>query len=201
MNYEQEILNIIGDEQFEGNRDEIVKQAAAQLEADYMESGIEKLAIAQTSPGAHTFWGNLKNNLTENRKDSMSAEDKAYLSAGDAAGKAVVGIGAGAAALALGKVVKAIGNRMDRSAYERTLKTVIDRNPILQSADYEKVKGFGDTIFSFAPNVAKDPNALGNVLSHSIHGESMDIETIRSLADLEKRYSDSNPSIAGGLLR
>lgn len=121
---------------------------------------------------------------------------------GTAATKAIgSGIGGAAAGLAAGMAIHGVGSLMNnvkqenlRQKFELALKQAIAGNAILQNAKQEnpqRLTSFSETIFKFAPNVACDPNLLAHILSGVIHGESMDMTTVRSLADLENRYQEN----------
>ena len=88
--------------------------------------------------------------------------------------------------------IRMIANGANRSKFEAALKLAVSRNPILQHADQERVKSLGDTIYATAPNVATDPNILGQVLQNAIRGDqNIDIQTVKMLAELESRRTPS----------
>lgn len=78
-----------------------------------------------------------------------------------------------------------------RSRFELALSQVVSSNKYVKGSRPEKVKEFAETFFSFAPHVVADPNVLGNILSHALQGESVDVNTIKTLVDLESRLVDN----------
>lgn len=75
--------------------------------------------------------------------------------------------------------------------FQSNLAKLIATNPILRQADASKVRSFGETIFKFGPHVASDINLLGPLLVHVVHGEAVDTQTIKSVVELEQRYSEN----------
>ena len=113
---------------------------------------------------------------------------------GKAVGGAAVGLGAGLAIHGVSSLLNRMGSTNLRQRFEEALKQAIAGNAILQNAKVEnpqRLVSFSETIFQFAPHVAGDPNLLAHILSGVIHGESMDLTTVRSLADLENRYQEN----------
>jgi hypothetical protein len=108
------------------------------------------------------------------------------------------GIGLGASLLGAG-IVKAISMGSHavtdsnlRSRFEMALNQVISTNRALKGVKPEKVQEYAATIFKFAPHVASDPNILGYLLANAVQGESIDINTVKMLVDLEGRYVDNH---------
>lgn len=136
-------------------------------------------------------------------KEAMIPDFK-MMSPGQAIGDAALkGLGAGAAsiALALGvnglsKVFSSASQANLREKYLTALSIAVRNNPVLTQADHAKVKTYGDTIFNFAPHVAADSNLLSPLLANAIHGEGMDITTIKTLTDLEGRLVESRKNTA-----
>lgn len=110
----------------------------------------------------------------------------------------VNGLGAAGAGLVAGLAIHGLSSGFQgaamknlRERFEKALTQAIASNPILQGADESKVRGFAETMFRFAPHVASDPNLLSSLLANAVHGESVDPNTIRALADLESRYQET----------
>ena len=126
-------------------------------------------------------------------------KEAADFSFGNEVAKGVAGtLGASGAALLAGLAIHGISSGFQNTAthnlrgrFEAALKTAVASNPLLQSADPERLNSYAETMFKFAPHIASDPNLLSNILSSAIHGESMDLTTIRTLADLESRYTET----------
>jgi hypothetical protein len=111
------------------------------------------------------------------------------------------GLGATAVGLALGGVSGALKNIHTgalHTQYMTALQKAIASNPVLRGEDKNRVIGYADTIFKFAPNVATDSNLLSSILANAIHGEGIDPMTIKTLTELESRYSDQrgNPAFS-----
>jgi hypothetical protein len=100
--------------------------------------------------------------------------------------------------LAVNSAVSAgvIGYRFvdDHFRYNRFLKALeiaIASHPLLRESDKHKIQKYADTIYRFAPLVATDPNLLASVLANAVHGDGVDIMTIKSLTDLENRWREN----------
>lgn len=120
----------------------------------------------------------------------MQAGEAAAKGLGQAIGTGMGALGLGLGALAAVSAVKAVGNMANKSKYEQALALAISRSEILSGQDHAKVKRLGDTIFNLAPTVAADANILQNVLDGAVHYETLDLQTLRTLADLEARLKD-----------
>lgn len=115
-------------------------------------------------------------------------------------GTAAIGVGAtlganaiqGLASMAVNKVGNMFGASSNRSAYEHSLAQAIAGSEILTNADPMKVKRMADSIFMFAPTVAADSNVLTNILVNAIHGDSIDLQTVRAVTELEEKLSKIN---------
>ena len=94
----------------------------------------------------------------------------------------------GLASMAVDKVGGAFGAASNRSAYDQAFKTAVSNSEILQQ-DPQKAKRMADTIFGFAPTVAADANVLANILDNSIHGDSIDLQTVKVVTDLEEKLN------------
>ena len=126
--------------------------------------------------------------------DWVSLGGKAAEGAALAVGTAGAGLAAGLAIHGLTSSMRGVADMNLRTRYEEALHKAIMSNQILQHAkaeNPERLKSFGETIFRAAPHVAGDPNLLANVLTNVIHGESIDLTTVRMLSDLEKGYLDN----------
>lgn len=118
---------------------------------------------------------------------------------GIAMGTAALGVGgalasgaiSGLASMAVNKVSKGFGMSSNRAAYDLALQKAIRNSEILQN-DPQKAKMMGDSIFGFAPTVAADSNVLTNILVNAIHGDSIDLQTIRAVAELEEKLTKMN---------
>lgn len=107
------------------------------------------------------------------------------------AGKASAGF---AGNMAVGALVGGFRLVKDQFRYQRFLKALeqaISNSHTLREANRQKVGKYADTIYRFAPLVAVDPNLLQSVLTNAILGDGIDLMTIKSLTDLQGRYSDN----------
>lgn len=111
---------------------------------------------------------------------------------GGAVGKAALGLGAsaiaGLGAMAVNKIGSAFGAQANRASFDQAFKTALSNSEILQN-DPQKAKRMADTIFGFAPTVAADANVLTNILTNSIHGDSMDLQTVKAVTELEEKLT------------
>lgn len=109
--------------------------------------------------------------------------------------KGGVGLGAGLIGAGVLKGItstsSAITNNALKSKYESSLQFVRNNNKIVRNGNPTKVQSYADTLFSFAPHVASDPNILSSLLANAVLGEGIDPMTIKSIADLENRYKEN----------
>lgn len=124
----------------------------------------------------------------------MGGSMSSRLAAGAGAGAVIVGgllakdAITGLASMAVNRVGSAFGAASNRAAYDRAFQTAMKDSELLQN-DPQKAKRMADTIFGFAPTVASDANVLANILTNSIHGESMDLQTVRAVTELEEKLN------------
>lgn len=77
------------------------------------------------------------------------------------------------------------------SKFEASLQYVKNNNKIVKNANPSKVASYANTLFTFAPHVASDPNILNSLLANAVLGEGIDPMTIKSITDLEGRYKEN----------
>jgi len=87
---------------------------------------------------------------------------------------------------------KAITSYALKSKFESALQQVRTTNKIVKNANPSKVDSYANTLFTFAPHVASDPNILSTLLSNAVLGEGVDPMTMKSISDLEGRYVENN---------
>jgi hypothetical protein len=125
-------------------------------------------------------------------KQAGFGADVASSFGGHAVGKAALGLGVGAltglGSMAVKKIGNMFGAEANRASYDRAFRQVMEESELLQN-DPMKAKRMADTIFGFAPTVASDPNVLSNILNNSIHGDSMDLQTVRAVTELEEKIA------------
>lgn len=121
---------------------------------------------------------------------------------GEASGglASAIGKGLGATGVALGiagigAAVNAVSSSSLHTKFLTALESAVQKNTVLRQADPERVHQYAETIFKFAPNVATDPNLLSSILANAIHGDGIDPMTIRTLSDLEGRYSENKSNV------
>lgn len=105
------------------------------------------------------------------------------------AGKIGLTLAAGAAIYGAKKGVDAVGSLLLRRRYQNNLRMLHESNPALRAVDPEVLARYGDTIFNYAPNIATDPNLLSTLLVNAVHGEGIDLTTIKTITELEDKYS------------
>lgn len=111
--------------------------------------------------------------------------------AGKAVGMGAVALGLGLGVHGISSAISSMAMDSKRERFNAALAQAVKSNSILENADPEKIRSYADTIFRFAPSIAADPNLLAHVLSNTIHGESMDVTTIKALSDLESKYEET----------
>ena len=120
--------------------------------------------------------------------------------AGDKVGKAALGLGAGAliglGSLAVQKIGRAFGKIKGRTGFDISFRKALEESEILQN-DPMKAKRMAMTVYGFAPTVASDPNVLTNILVNSIHGSSIDLQTVKAITELEEKLVKTRKALAG----
>lgn len=110
--------------------------------------------------------------------------------------KAAVGLGASLLGAGIVKGISMASNGVKdhnlRSRFEMALQQVKANNRALRGVPPAKVDNYAETIYKFGPHVASDPNLLGYLLGNAVQGESIDINSIKMIVDLEGRYVDNN---------
>lgn len=123
---------------------------------------------------------------------TLTKEAGALTGIGEGFSKSLGGAGAlalmGAGLYAVSKIVGKIGNSMDRTSYLEALEKAIKMNPVLKTANRDKLLSYGETIFRYSPSVAKDPNLLSTLLANAVHGDGMDPMTIKHIVELEEKH-------------
>jgi hypothetical protein len=163
-----------GLEKFAGNEelaDEFVKGFVAQV-------AMEKAAAGGFKGGSENYGHDFAKSLVE----------------GLGRGVGSFGVNAGVWAGVAG--LKFVNDMSMHTRFLKALDQAIRMSPdFLQKQPLPKIQRYADTIYKFAPMVATDPNLLQSVLTNAVHGDGVDITTIKSLTDLEGRWKD-NGSIA-----
>ena len=90
--------------------------------------------------------------------------------------KAVMGLGAGLVGAGIYKTItgtsNAITNYALKSKFESALQFVRTNNKIVKNGNQAKVDSYANTLFSFAPHVASDPNILSSLLANAVRAAS-----------------------------
>jgi len=108
------------------------------------------------------------------------------------AGKSAGGLAVGTGLWMFSGAAKSVVDQFRYNRFKTALLQAISNSHILQTAERSKVEHYADTIYKFAPMVATDPNLLQSVLTNAVHGDGIDIMTIKSLTDLEGRWKDNS---------
>lgn len=90
-----------------------------------------------------------------------------------------------------GTLYNTVRNQALHSKFLQALERAYRNNRILTESPKEKVLQYAETIFKFAPNVATDSNLLTSILTNAIHGDGIDPMTIKTLTELEGRFTDN----------
>jgi hypothetical protein len=98
----------------------------------------------------------------------------------------------GAGLYGIASLVKEVKNHNKYNNFLKALNEAVQMNRVLKAADKDKVVKFAHTIYKFAPSVSTDPNMLSSILANAVHGDGIDPMTIRTLTELESRYTDTN---------
>ncbi len=157
---------------------------------ELMELGLEKYAGDQEQATAFVE-GFLKEAMAFPAGAVQSFGSQIAGGAAKALGAGVVGLGLGLGIHGMSSAIAGAAKSGQRAKFEAALSTAISANSILKSANSAKLRSFAETIFEFAPHIAGDANLLAHVLSGTIHGDSLDLTTIKSLTDLESRYAET----------
>jgi len=110
-----------------------------------------------------------------------------------------LGKGLGATAIGMGlhfanKAVNSVQMGGLHNQFMASLEHAVATNPVLKQADHERVMNYAETVFKFAPHVATDANLLSSILANAVHGDGIDPMTIRTLTDLDGRYTENHSS-------
>lgn len=92
---------------------------------------------------------------------------------------------------AAGSVMNSAHNSLLHTQFLTALNKAVATSSVLKSANRQKVIEYAETVFKFAPNVATDPNLLSSILANAIHGEGIDPMTVKTLTELENRFSQN----------
>ena len=109
-----------------------------------------------------------------------------------AMGKGIGGMVTSLGAVGVGSAYKHVANLATHSRFLQALEFAVKHNRNLQEVDRAKILQYAETIFKFAPNVSTDPNILTSTLVNAVLGDGMDIQTIKTLTELEAKYTDNN---------
>lgn len=119
---------------------------------------------------------------------------KLFEGAGQALGAGAIGLGLGLGMHGLSSAIRGANDMGLRSKFEQALHSAVQGNEMLRHALTEhpgRVEAFADTLFKFAPHVVCDPNVLAHLLVNAVQGESVDIATIKTISELENRYTEN----------
>ena len=185
-----DLLEKSAGEKLTTENEQYLEKVAEELESLILVTGLDKEAsgydfATKAAPAAAQAAGGLMSAIREHAPSSFAK----------GLGMAGLGLATGLGALAVAKANRASQGSQNRRDYENALKQAISRSDMLADADQEKLRRFADSVFSFAPSVARDANVLTNVLTNAIHGESLDLQTIRAITELEEKLQKNNPSI------
>ncbi len=147
-------------------------------------SGVGGGVGAGASPGGLSWWNRP---LKENR-----VGDHLLTGLGQNIGKGLGSLLVGAGVSGVLTAASSIRNQNLHSSFLESLETVIKSNPIVRQAKKDRVVSYAETVFKYAPHVAVDPNLLSSILANAVHGEGIDVATIKTLTDLEKQYMGNN---------
>jgi hypothetical protein len=160
--------------------------------AEEFVKGFTKEAMASPAQRAATAGGGGGGRLPATIEGSMREGLGKQLGSG-LAGLLLSG-GVGATAYAMNQVKRSNLH----SQFLQSLEQALASNRILREANRDKVKQYAETIFKFAPNVAADVNLLNSILANAVHGEGIDPMTIKTLTELENRFT-TNTGVIGSI--
>lgn len=114
--------------------------------------------------------------------------------AGGMLGKGVAGLGVGLGIYGLSSAISSMADSGLHAKFEAALKQVLASNEILRHAEREhpgRIQSFANTLQKFGPHLVCDPNILSHLLINSVMGDSVDVATIKTVSELENRYTDN----------
>jgi hypothetical protein len=181
----------------------LIKFAGDQEAADEFVKGFIKVAMATEAPRSRSFSAStsdvaaMRKIELDERKHDFEVRQKGTLGTVRNSFMGELGKGTGNLLVTLGiagvgSVYKGIQNNNLHTKFLTSLEKAISSNQIIKSAKKEKVLEYANTIFKFAPNVATDVNLLTAILTNSIHGDGIDPMTIKTLTELEGRFSEND---------
>ncbi len=160
--------------------------------ADFMD-GFQKSAMAGKDTGPFGRAKDIMDRIANSGdiKGEHTLKGSLMTGIGSALGQGLGGAFINTAIAAVGSGIKGVNNGHLHTRFLTALENAISSNRIIKEANKEKVRQYAETIFKFAPNVATDPNLLSSILANAIHGEGIDPMTVKTLTELEGRYTDN----------
>lgn len=155
--------------------------------AKFVEGFLEKIAAMSRDEAAEATYNLNREKFTHDSSFPNRAVGGIIDSMGKGIGSAAIGLGIQGISTMLSSAAKS----QLKTKFLLALDKAIQLNPILRKAKPELVKSYAETIFNFAPHVATDPNLLSSILANVVHGEVMDVMTIKTLTDLESRFVEN----------
>lgn len=122
---------------------------------------------------------------------------------GEAGGKVVKGLILPATlAMSLGayglkKVINKIQNDTNRKAL---LEDLMNTDPIIKKGPKEDVLKYYATIYNVAPDLSKDKNAVREILQSAVKFGRMDIQTIKSMTEIERNMQQGESGVLRTML-
>ena len=101
------------------------------------------------------------------------------------------GAGMATGAYAFEKLKRKIQNEPRRKAILEDLRM---NDPVISDADPEEVLRYYSTMYSVAPELSMDKNAVKEFLQNAVRFGRVDIQTIKSLAETEKSVKQNKDS-------
>lgn len=123
--------------------------------------------------------------------DKIDVPHEMLQSASRELGKGIGGFAMNAAVAGATIFGRSVSDQFRYQRFKKALLQALQNSHILQSAPRSKVEMYADTIYKFAPMVATDPNLLQSVLTNAVHGDGVDIMTVKSLTDLENKWREN----------
>jgi hypothetical protein len=169
----------------------LVKFAGDEKAAAEFVEGFTKAAMAVETPTRFQKALSFVKDMGTGRSNKDSLRGALMIGIGKTIGEGMGGMLINGAIGAVGTSIKQVGNNNLHTRFLEALASAISSNRIIKEANKDKVRQYAETVFKFAPNVATDTNLLSSILANAIHGEGIDPMTIKTLTELEGRYTDN----------
>lgn len=98
--------------------------------------------------------------------------------------------------------ISIISDKLRDRKKEEAFKAMVGIHPKLFSMDQERLKMYFDTLWNFAPDIAKDPLASGGVLSQAMQLDvygGFPADILKNIVEVQNKRTESRSKSRGGV--